>query len=219
MKKIILYSFLCLVCLTSCQQCKKKEKAKIITTVSFYRNCNDIAANTRYYRVFPIQQYNNRAPIEFTTDANGSYSFETEKYNSETINISTDQNINHSFCYFHTSSEEDSNVGFMRESASNQLVLKLKTNHVLTSLDTIKYAFRYGDMELPVHGPITKDTIIGFYTKTINSKDYNNSPTTGELYTLWWSLNKPTVGSNDTQVDYTIHGCAGIADTAYIVVP
>ena len=218
MKKIILYSLISLGCLTSCQKCKKKEKAKVITTVSFYKNCNDIAANTKYYRVFPIQQYNNRAPIEFTTDANGSYSFESEKYSEEEFIISIDNNRNHLFCYFYASSEEDSNVGFMRESVSNQLVLKLKTNHIITSLDTIKYVFQYNTVRESINGPITKDTIIGIYTKSVNSVSYNASPSAGELKTLWWNFGQPT-SINQIQVDYTIRGCAGVADTAYIVVP
>ena len=191
-----------------------------MVTVSgfFQRNCNDIASNATYYIVYPITISNNKEPIPITTDANGYFSFEAAKNADIWYNISADKNINHAFCHieFHG---ESLNLMALKEVASNQLILKLKTNHILTSLDTIKYAFRYGDMELPVHGPITKDTIIGIYTKSIAPNLYNDNPSTGELKTLWWSLNKPTVGSNDTQVDYTIHGCAGVADTAYIVVP
>jgi hypothetical protein len=66
---------------------------------------------------------------------------------------------------------------------------------------------------------MTKDTVIAFYNQSIAPNLFNDNPSNGEIKTLWWSLNKATVGSYDNQVDYTIHGCASIADTAYIVVP
>ena len=216
MKTIILYSLLCLVCLTSCKKCKKKEKLKYTVTGTIYKNCNDVASNTTYYIVwYPWQKI---APIELKTDVNGLFNYEYDEYSTGGISISNNTNINNTFASYKLNNESLS-IGIIRESASNQLVLKLKTNHVLTNLDTIKYAFQYGSAELPIYGTITKDTIIRIFTKSINSNNYNNSPTTGEVKTLWWSLNKATVGSNDNQVDYTIHGCAGIADTAYIVVP
>jgi hypothetical protein len=217
MKKIISYSLISLVCLTSCQKCKKKEKEKFTVTGIIYQNCNDVSANTTYYLVFPVNQYSNRAPIIFTTDANGVFSYEFEKYSISGANISRSTNFTKSFASYKFN-DENLNLGVIREDASNQLVLKLKTNHILTNLDTIKYVFRYGDFELPIHGPITKDTIIGIYTKSINSISYNNNPSSGELKTLWWNFGQ-TTPTNQVQVDYTIHGCAGVADTAYIVVP
>lgn len=216
MKKIILYSFLCLVCLTSCQQCKKKEKEKVTITGTIYTDCNNIASNKTYYLVwYPWKKV---TPIELKTDANGMFSYEVDKYLDAGYNISTNTNINNSFGGFR-SKGETKNVGIIRESVSNQLVLKLKTNHVISNLDTIKYAFQYSGIVNLVNGTITKDTIIGIYNQNIAPNLYNDNPANGELKTLWWNLNKTSVGTSDNQVDYTIHGCAGVADTAYIVVP
>ena len=206
-----------MVSLTSCQQCKKKEKEKFTVTGTIYQNCNDISANTTYYLVFPVNQYSNRDPIIFTTDANGVFSYEFEKYSISGANISRSTNFTNSFASYKFN-DENLNLGIIREDASNQLILKLKTNHTLTSLDTIKYVFQYNTVRESINGPITKDTIIGIYTKSINSISYNNNPSTGELKTLWWNFGQPT-SINQIQVDYTIHGCAGMADTAYIVVP
>lgn len=214
MKRIILYSCLSLLFLTSCKECKKEDE-KVTITGTIYTDCNNIASNKTYYLVwFPWQHV---TPIELKTDANGIFSYEVDKYSDGSYHISTSTNFNGFFGGFQASGE-NKNIGIIRETASNQLVLKLKINHVLTNLDTIKYVFQYGDFETPIHGPITKDTIIGTYIKSISSAGYNNSPTSGEVKTLWWNFGM-TTPTNQTQVDYTIHGCASVADTAYIVVP
>jgi hypothetical protein len=213
MKTKLIFSILALVLFIACKK-KTKSSEKIIISGIIYKDCYTIAANTKYYRVY--LSYVNKTPIEFNTDANGVFNFELDKSTSKDhFIISSDPNSNHVFSAFYGTGE-NLNVGVLRENENNMLILKLKTNHGLTNLDTIKYAFQYSNMELPIHGPLTRDTIIGIYTKLIISP---NSNPNGELNTLWWSLNKATVGSNDNQVDYTIHGCAGVADTAYIVVP
>jgi hypothetical protein len=208
------YSFICLACLTSCKQCKKQEKEKVTISGYFYKNCNTIANNTTYY-LFPPPPANGYT--EITTDANGYFSFEADKYMDTWYNIYTDNTSSNlvGSIKFHG---EALNIGIIRESASNQLILKLKTNHLLTNLDTIKYVFQYNTTFESIHGPITKDTIIGIYTKSIAPNLYNDNPTTGEQKTLWWNFGQ-TTSTNQVQVDYTIHGCAGVADTAYIVVP
>jgi hypothetical protein len=215
MKKLISYSLISLVCLTSCQKCKKKDKEKYTVTGTIYRNCNDVTSNTIYYIVFRPEL--KTSPIELKTDGSGNFSYEFEQYSTSSIAISNNTNYNNRFIGI-TLSDENKNVGIIRESASNQLVLKLKTNHVLTSLDTIKYVFQYGDFELPIHGPITKDTIIAYYNMSYNPNLYYDPPRDGDYKILWWNFGM-TNSTNQTQVDYTIHGCASIADTAYIVVP
>jgi hypothetical protein len=217
MKTISIISILfAVIIITACKKKQKMEETVIITGTIF-RNCNDVASNATYYFVFPVNQYNNKAPIAFTTDANGMFSYEVDKYSDAGYGISASTNFNDFFGGFKCNGE-NKNIGIIRESASNQLVLKVKTNHILTNMDTINYVFRYDLVRYKVHGPITKDTIIGIYNKSIAPNLYNDNPSTGELKTIWWGFGQPTP-TNQVQVDYTIHGCAGVADTAYIVVP
>jgi hypothetical protein len=173
-----------------------------------------VASNETYYLFIGASKTDY---TEITTDANGYFSFDGEKNMDVWYNIYTDKNFSKLVGYIKFHGEE-LNLGVIRENVSNQLVLKVKTNHVLTNLDTINYVFQYDLVRYKIHGPITKDTIIGIYAKSIAPNLYNDNPSTGELKTLWWNFGQ-TTPTNQVQVDYTIHGCAGVADTVYIVVP
>ena len=216
MKTKLIFSILALVLFTAC---KKKTKAleKVIISGTIYKDCFSIAQNSTYYRIYPFTHDQSE---ELITNSNGEFSFEVDKYFDGTVYISNNPTYNKNyFCIISgNGSGENMNVGILRENASNQLVLKLKTNHVLTNLDTINFAFQYNLVREKIYGPITRDTIIGYYNKAVNVYTYNNNSSVGELKILWWGFGQPTP-TNQVQVDYTIHGCAGVADTAYIVVP
>lgn len=214
MKTTVLYCFISLIFLTSCKKCKKTiPPDKVIISGTIYIDCYTISQNTTYYRVYPTYSY--QEPEEFSTDANGMFNIEVDKSTAKSFfTISADKNPNNAFAAFYGTGE-NLNIGILRESANNQLVLKLKTNHVLSNLDTIKYVFQYGNFQAPIYGPILKDTIIGFYNMNITSPNSNSNV---ELKTLWWNFGQ-TTSSNQVRIDYTIHGCASVADTAYIIVP
>ncbi len=219
MKKYYLLSLLLVILIF--QNCKKKTnlKEKFTVTGRIYKNCNEVAANTTFYFVFDWAGYGFKrdAPIPFTTDVNGFFSYEFEKQTMDIIIISASTLYSNNF-YGHKLNDESIDLGIIKQGVSSQLILKLKTNHLISNLDTIKYVFQYGNFQTPIYGPITKDTIIGSYTMGIYVNSYNNDPSDGEQKILWWNFGM-TNSTNQTRVDYTIHGCAAVADTAYIIVP
>ena len=218
MKKYYLLSLLLVILLFQNFKKKTNLKEKFTVTGRIYKNCNEVAANTTFYFVFDWNYgYVTDAPIPFTTDVNGFFSCEFEKQKMDGVTISATENYNDFFCGYKLN-DESVNLGAIYQSASNHLILKLKTNHLLTNLDTINIGFQYNLVRQKIHGPITKDTILGVYTMGININTYNINPSSGEQKILWWNFGVPT-STNQTQVNYTIHGCASVADTAYIIVP
>jgi hypothetical protein len=218
MKKYYLLSLLLVMLLF--QNCKKKffQREKFTVTGRIYKNCNEVAANTTFYFVFDSNYpFKTDAPILFTTDGNGFFSQEFEKRKNDMVSISSSVQRNKNFYRFKLNNEPF-DIGIIKQSVSSQLVIKLKTNHFISNLDTIKYVFQYGNFKTPIYGPITKDTIIATHTMWFDLEKYNNDPSDGEDEILWWNFGM-TNSTNQTQVNYTIHGCASVADTAYIIVP
>jgi hypothetical protein len=200
--------------------CKKKvNEPEYTTTVTFYKNCYEVAANTTYYILDgKAYGFTTNSPVPVTTNEYGVAVFKTKKILGETYSIAKDSRGWDGIGGFKSVPGEDSHAGSLYESATCHLVLKLKTNHLITNLDTIKYVFQYGNFRAPIYGPITKDTIIGMYTMDINIDKFNFNQNAGEQKIIWWNFGMPT-STNQTQVNYTIHGCAAVADTAYIIVP
>lgn len=200
--------------------CKKKvNEPEYTTTVTFYKNCYEVAANTTYYIVDgKAYGFTTNSPVPVTTNEYGVAVFKTKKITGETYTIAKDSKGWYKIGGFKSVPGEDSHAGSIYESASSNLILKLKTNHLITNLDTIKYVFQYGNFRTPLYGPITKDTIIGMFTMQNNINTFNFNPSAGEQKIIWWNFGMPT-STNQTQVNYTIHGCAAVADTAYIIVP
>ena len=218
MKIYSLLSILVLILLF--QNCKKKidPNEKYTVTGTIYKNCNEVAANTTFYFTFDWNYgYKTKATIPFTTDLNGQFTYILEGKDNEVYNICPVDNSNMFFFCFRNNGK-DYNLGNLYQNVTAPVVVKLKTNHLISNLDTIKFVFQYGNFRTPIYGPITKDTIIGSYTMGFNSNSHNNNPSDGEQKILWWNYGMPT-STNQTRVDYTIHGCASVADTAYIIVP
>ena len=213
MKTLQLIFIFLITLLFSCK--KKVNETEYTTTVTFYKNCYEVAANTTYYIVDgKAYGFTTNSPVPVTTNEYGVAVFKTKKITGETYTIAKDSKGWYKIGGFKSVPGEDSHAGSIYESASSNLILKLKTNHLITNLDTIKYVFQYGNFRPPLYGPITKDTIIGSYIM-----DYNHfNLSAGEQKILWWNFGM-TNSTNQTQVNYTIHGCASVADTAYIIVP
>lgn len=202
------------------QNCKKKffKREKFTVTGRIYKNCNEVAANTTFYFVFDSNYpFKTDDPIYFTTDVNGFFSYDFEKRRNNMVSISSSIQRNKNFYRFKLN-DESVDLGIIKQSVSSQLVIKLKTNHLISNLDTIKYVFQYGNFKTPIYGPITKDTIITTHSMWFDLDKYNNDPSDGEEEILWWNFGM-TNSTNQTRVDYTLHGCSVVADTAYIIVP
>ena len=217
MKTLQLIFIFLITLLFSCK--KKVNETEYTTTVTFYKNCNEVAANTTYYILDgKAYGFTTNSPVPVTTNEYGVAVFKTKKILGETYSIAKDSRGWDGIGSFKSVPGEDSHAGSIYESASSQLILKLKTNHLLTNLDTINIGFQYNLVRKKIFGPITKDTIIGMYTMENNINTFNFNPSAGEQKIIWWNFGVPT-STNQTQVNYTIHGCASVADTAYIIVP
>lgn len=206
-------------------RCKKPAPTEdeVTITGTIYLNCNQVAANKTYYFVFNSSYlYKEDPTITFTTDDNGLFTLKTHRKDNRAYGI-YDKPYNGQLLGGFGVSNPDLSINYnippIYEKVDGNVVLKVKTNHVISVGDTIKYAFQYSNVLYAIPGPITKDTIVAVYQMSLVPYLYRSKGATGEQKTLWWNVNKPTVGTDDNQVDYTLHGCAAVADTAYIVVP
>ena len=125
--------------------CKKKvNEPEYTTTVTFYKNCYEVAANTTYYIVDgKAYGFTTNSPVPVTTNEYGVAVFKTKKNLGETYSIAKDSRGWDGIGSFKSVPGEDSHAGSIYESASSNLILKLKTNHLLTNLDTINIGFQY----------------------------------------------------------------------------
>lgn len=217
MKRLVLYSIFLLLCLSSCKRCKK-EKKMITLTGTIYKDCDSLARNATYQTRYLYRTKGNIK--EITTDYNGRFSFQLEKYDDDAFAVFPANNPPNEFTNLGGGYGEDHDFGIIREVYHGYVVIKLKTQQGLAAGNTLNYVLQFSNTTTTIQGPITKDTIITTLVYGLNNSWEN--PDQSDNKTLWWKLNKqPLTGTSDeNQLDYRVHGCnINNKDTAYIVIP